>query len=126
IERKDLGLAGGRQDQYAATFGGFNFMEFAADDRVIVNPLRIRQDTICELEASLVLLFTGASRESATIITDQVRSVASGGKSLEAMLQLKAEAFEMKEAVLFGNIDDIAQVLRRGWEAKKSTSGSVS
>lgn len=126
IERKDLGLAGGRQDQYAATFGGFNFMEFAADERVIVNPLRIRQDTICELEASLVLLFTGASRESATIITDQARSVASGGKSLEAMLQLKAEAFEMKEAVLFGNIDDIAQVLRRGWEAKKSTSGSVS
>lgn len=126
IERFDLGLAGGRQDQYAATFGGFNFLEFGANDRVIVNPLRIRHATLCELEASLVLVSTGASRQSATVISSQADSVAAGGRALEAMHQLKAEAFAMKEALLLGRISEMAGVLRRGWEAKKSTAAAVS
>ncbi|MBW8881241.1 MAG: dehydrogenase, partial [Asticcacaulis sp.] len=117
---------GGRQDQYAATFGGFNFMEFQADERVIVNPLRIGSHAICELEASLVLFFTGASRQSARVIDTQTKAVEAGGKSLEAMHQLKQEAVAMKEALLFGRIKDVAEVLRRGWEAKKATSAAVS
>jgi len=126
IERADLGLAGGRQDQYAATFGGFNFLEFGANERVIVNPLRIRHSTLCELEASLVLVSTGASRQSGAVISNQAQSVSAGGASLEAMHQLKAEAFAMKEALLLGEVREMASVLRRGWEAKKSTSAAVS
>jgi D-glycero-alpha-D-manno-heptose-7-phosphate kinase len=126
IERADLGLAGGRQDQYAATFGGFNFLEFQANDRVIVNPLRIRHATICELEASLLLVSTGASRQSAEVISSQAQSVSAGGRSLDAMHELKAEAYAMKEALLLGDVGEIAAVLRRGWEAKKSTSAAVS
>lgn len=126
IERKDLQLAGGKQDQYAATFGGFNFMEFYADNRVIVNPLRIRPEIHKELEACLLLVFTGASRESAKIIKSQARSINKGGKSLEAMHQLKEEAVLMKEALLFGNILKVAEILKSGWEAKKATSATVS
>jgi D-glycero-alpha-D-manno-heptose-7-phosphate kinase len=125
IERIDLGLAGGRQDQYAATFGGFNFMEFFAEERVVVNPLRIRPFVHNELESSILLVFTGQSRESAKIISSQSKSVEGGGKSLEAMHQLKHEAIGMKEALLFGKIDSLCSILRRGWDAKKRTSATV-
>ena len=126
IERLDLELMGGKQDQYAAAFGGFNFMEFGAAGRVVVNPLRISPSTVLELESSLVLCFTGASRQSASVIDDQVRNVAEGGAALEAMHLLRQEAVAMKEALLFGRIREMAEIMQRGWEAKKATSPSVS
>jgi len=127
IERKDLDLAGGKQDQYAATFGGFNFIEFYKDNRVIVNPLRIRQWMKDELEESLVLFFTGKSRESANIIKEQIKNTQSNNKNnLDGMHELKEAAYRMKEALLKGDIDGIARELKKGWEAKKKTSSVIS
>ena len=127
IERKDLKLAGGKQDQYAATFGGFNFMEFYADDRVIVNPLRIKDWVWAELEASLVLYFTGVSRASADIIDQQSRNVdAKNQVSVDAMHRLKEEAIQMKECILKGDLRRLGSTLQAGWEAKKQTATSIS
>ena len=127
IERKDLGLAGGKQDQYAATFGGFNFMEFYADDRVIVNPLRIKDWVWAELEASLVLYFTGVSRASADIIDQQSRNVGANNQtSIDAMHQLKQEAIQMKECILRGDLRRLESTLQAGWVAKKKTATSIS
>lgn len=127
IERKDLGLSGGKQDQYAASFGGFNFMEFYADNRVIVNPLRVKNWIICELEASLVLFYTGVSRESANIIADQSAGVKQGTlQAIDAMHAIKREALTMKECLLKGDFAGIVDSMREGWENKKRSARSVS
>jgi D-glycero-alpha-D-manno-heptose-7-phosphate kinase len=126
IERVDLGLDGGRQDQYSAAFGGVNFMEFLPGDRVIVNPLRISSSYLYEFEASLIVCFTGQSRASA-IIQDQVRAATQNDPGgIEAMHQLKADAIDMKQALLGGNIQHVAEVLNRSWQAKRRTSKLVS
>ncbi len=127
IERVDLNLTGGKQDQFAATFGGFNFMEFYKDNRVIVNPLRIKNWIKNEVENSLVLYYTGTSRESATIIEDQIKNTKSKVvKSLEGMHELKYYATEMKNAILKGEFEEFAVCLRKGWESKKKMSLAIS
>ncbi len=127
IERIDLGLAGGQQDQFSAAFGGINFMEFLQDGRVIVNPLRVRQAVINELESSLVVCFSGQSRLSDQIIRQQSERLDAGSTvALAAMHQLKQDAFNMKGAVLHGAIADFAAILERSWTAKKRTAAAVS
>jgi D-glycero-alpha-D-manno-heptose-7-phosphate kinase len=127
IERVDIGLSGGKQDQYAATFGGFNFIEFLEDDRVIVNPLRIKNWIKNELESSLVLYYTGRSRDSAKIINEQIKNTRNSNKnSIEAMHELKKIAFNMKESILKGDFEGFANCLLQGWDAKKRTSSVIS
>jgi D-glycero-alpha-D-manno-heptose-7-phosphate kinase len=127
IERVDCGLQGGRQDQYAATFGGFNFIEFYGDNRVVVNPLRIKNWIICELEASLVLFFTGISRASAEIIADQSANVEAGtDMALSAMHAIKREACTMKESLLKGEFSGLVDSMCEGWMSKKRSARSVS
>jgi D-glycero-alpha-D-manno-heptose-7-phosphate kinase len=126
IERIDLGLAGGKQDQYAATFGGFNFMEFEGGERVIVNPLRIKRWIRNELENSLVLYYTGISRESARIIERQIEGTKSSKQEhLESMHELKNQAVKMKEAILKGDFALFSRCLERGWEAKKHAASGI-
>lgn len=127
IERLELGLAGGKQDQYAAAFGGFNFIEFGADDKVLVNPLRVRDWVISELEASTVLYYTGQSRESAHIIQRQIDNTKAGkSSSVDAMLELKRDAVAMKEAILRGDLPRYAQILGQSWGAKKRMATGIS
>ena len=127
IEREDCGLQGGRQDQYSAAFGGFNFMEFYAEHRAIINPLRIKNWIICELEASLLLFYTGVSRESAKIIADQSGNVAKGEASaVDAMHGIKREALIMKECLLKGDFDGIVSSMQDGWQSKKRSASTVS
>jgi D-glycero-alpha-D-manno-heptose-7-phosphate kinase len=127
IERNDLKLAGGKQDQYAATFGGVNFMEFYGNDQVIVNPLRVKQDYLNELENNLVLYFTSTSRESATIIKEQQKNVVQKNeKSIEAMHQLKEQARMMKEALLKGKLNQIGEILDYGFFQKRIMAHNIS
>lgn len=127
IERNDLALAGGRQDQYAATFGGVNFMEFYDDDKVIVNPLRVKQQHLFELENNLLLYYTATSRESATIIKKQSKNVTDKKDApIEAMHQLKQQAQRMKEALLKGRLNEIGEILDFGFQQKRQMAEGIS
>jgi D-glycero-alpha-D-manno-heptose-7-phosphate kinase len=127
IEREDIGFEGGKQDQYAATFGGFNFMEFYRQERVIVNPLRLKRWIRNELEASLILYYTGISRESANIIKEQIEHTRRGDVfNVGNMHELKKQAVLMKEALLKGDFKGFSQCLLNGWLAKKNMSASIS
>ena len=126
IERIDLGLNGGRQDQYAATFGGFNFMEFYANDKVIVNPLRIKQKYAAELENNLVLFYMGTNRESAGIIDQQTANISKNNiDAIEATHRLKNQSVKMKEVILIGNMNAIGEVMHYGWESKKMMASGI-
>lgn len=127
IEREDMGLGGGLQDQYAAAFGGFNFMEFRNNQRVIVNPLRVRPSTVSELEFNILLYYTGTSRLSAEIIKTQVDNInANSEMALESMHNLKKNAYAMKEALVTDQIDRMGEIMNDGWLNKKRTSSSIS
>ncbi|MEP7233342.1 MAG: dehydrogenase [Ginsengibacter sp.] len=127
VEREDLKLTGGKQDQYAAMFGGVNFMEFYEDDKVIVNPLRIKSNYLHELENNLVLYFTATSRESASIINEQVKNVnEKNAKSIEAMHQLKEQARMMKEALLKGRLHEFGEILDFGFQQKRKMAHNIS
>ena len=127
IERKDLALKGGKQDQYTAAFGGFNFMEFHKDDLVIVNPLKIKRWIVDELENHIVLYFTGASRSSAKIINEQRENTIRGNNdAIEAMHAIKQSAIDMKHALLKGDMGAFAEILGKGWENKKKMAGAIS
>jgi D-glycero-alpha-D-manno-heptose-7-phosphate kinase len=127
IERIDLGLSGGKQDHYSSTFGGFNYIEFFHNEKVIVNPLRIKNWIKNELEESIVLFFTGASRESSRIIDQQIKETSKQSSiHLTAMHDLKESARNMKKSLLIGNISGIIDQIHNGWEAKKKTSSFIS
>jgi D-glycero-alpha-D-manno-heptose-7-phosphate kinase len=126
IERKDLALAGGKQDQYAAAFGGFNFMEFHQDDIVIVNPLKIKSWIVDELESSMVLYYTGRSRSSAAIISEQQKNTSSGNAvAIEAMHRIRQSSTDMKLALLKGDMAEFGRILGHAWEDKKKMAGAI-
>ncbi len=127
IERVDLAMAGGKQDQYAATFGGVNFMEFYDNDKVIVNPLRINDIILNELANNLILYNTETSRLSSKIIEAQRKNVIDKNiDSIEATHKLKQQAIMMKEALLRGELDNIGDILNFGWQNKKKMAAGIS
>lgn len=127
IERIDLQMAGGRQDQYAATFGGVNFMEFLENDRVIVNPLRINDDILQEWAMNTVLFYTNKQRCSSKIIEEQAENVKKQNlDSLEAMHNVKKEAFRMKNCLLRDELWELGKALNSSWDNKKKMARHIS
>ena len=124
VERLDLGIAGGYQDQYASTFGGFNFIEFHGRNNVVVNPLRIKKDIIHELQYNLLLCYTGNIHVSANIIKDQVSNYKKQD-AFDAMCEVKALAYAMKNELLRGNLHSFGKLLDYGWQSKKRMSSKI-
>jgi D-glycero-alpha-D-manno-heptose-7-phosphate kinase len=126
IERDELGISGGRQDQYAATFGGFNFIELSGD-HAVVNPLRIAPDIVLELEHNLLLCYTGTTRQSDHIIEDQMGRYERGeADTVAGLIAQKELAVEMKNALLQRRLGRFGELLDAAWQAKKRMSARIS
>lgn len=126
LEREDLQIPGGSQDQYAAAFGGFNFMEFRPDGEVVVNPLRVRSDTVHELEHNMLLAYTGRTRVSDHIIEDQVSRYETGNADAVAGLRAQRDlADAMRVALLRGKVDELGHLLGQAWQEKQRMSSRI-
>lgn len=123
LERLDLGLEGGKQDQYAASFGGFNFIEFREDD-TIVNPLKIPRELLNELSYRFLIAYTGNTRLSGNIIEEQ-KDRTREGKNVDALHRVKELAVEIKEALLKEDLSEFGDLMHEGWQAKKQFASKV-
>jgi D-glycero-alpha-D-manno-heptose-7-phosphate kinase len=127
VERIDLKLAGGKQDHYSAAFGGLNFIEFSGEKNVTVNPLNLKTSYAREFESSIVICFTGQSRDSASIIEKQIDAIETlNSQALLRLDSLKRDAFDMKDAVLHGDLERVARILNRSWAAKRALITMIS
>ncbi|MDD2594195.1 MAG: dehydrogenase [Bacteroidales bacterium] len=127
IERVELNMAGGKQDQYAATFGGVNFMEFKDGNRVIVNPLTLTEAVLQEWAMNTILLYTNKKHNSSKIIEEQMSNVKNNNTdSLEAMHKVKAEAFRIKKCLLQDNLYELGTALNTSWINKKKMANNIS
>jgi D-glycero-alpha-D-manno-heptose-7-phosphate kinase len=126
VERIDLKIEGGMQDQYAAAFGGLNFMEFHGEEDVTVRPLQVHAETVQELERSLLLAWSGRSRTDDGILRRQVDGVLGGSaRSLESLEAMKALATGMRDALLRGDLADFADGLHEGWRQKRRLASGI-
>src|SRR6267143_328656 len=126
VERMDVGVPGGMQDQYAAAFGGFNLIEFHTNSEVIVHPLRIEPRIIQELQYNMLLVFTGSTRASSRIIEAQVSGYVERQPGVaDAMDRMKALTFDAKDALLTGRLQDLGEILHEEFLAKKQTAASI-
>jgi D-glycero-alpha-D-manno-heptose-7-phosphate kinase len=127
IERLEVGIKGGKQDQYATTFGGFNLIEFHPGGTALVMPLRLRPETIWELEHRLVFAYVGGGHFSDDIIANQVRNYETRRTdSIHAMDRLKVLTQDMKRALLVGDLREFGELLDLAWESKRQMAKGIS
>lgn len=124
LERVDGGIPGGYQDQVSAAYGGFTFQEYLPGGAIRVTSLRVPQEVVRELEARLVLVYTGSTRLSGNIIVEQEKATASGD-NLSQLHAAKALAYSSKKALLAGDLDEVARFIAEGWQLKKKYAPGI-
>ena len=125
IERKICDLPGGKQDQFAAAFGGFNFMEFLKDGRTIVNPLRLNQKTQNMMELSTVLYYVGKPRKDSRVIENTAKGLVDSKTVLNATHEIRNACINYKRSLLMGNFNMISELMETYWRMKLETNPHV-
>ena len=125
LETEELGISGGRQDQYASALGGILYQEF--DEAVHTSPLRISEATLCNLEKHLILCYTGKSRLSGDIVGSVMERYKSGDKEVKNLLdEMKSIAQETKDALLKGDVIALGRLMSENWERQKRLYPGIS
>lgn len=123
---EDLGIVGGKQDQYSAAIGGFNYMQFYGDGKVSIEPLELPQAVICDLEKHLVLCYSGESRLSGTTNTQMIKAYEGGDPVVTGALRtVKRVAQDMHRALLACDLHWFGELLEEEWRARRLLSPGV-
>ncbi len=125
IEIEDLQEPIGKQDQYAAAYGGLNFIRFHPNDSVTVEPIVTSSECVQQLEDNLLMFYTGDSRSASNILAKQKKNIQTQGKVVDSLKQMTSLAIELKEVLLLGKLDDFGRILHEGWKLKQSLASSI-
>ncbi len=138
LSREDLGreschieidLCGepiGKQDQYAAAFGGLNLIEFKQDDRVVVSPIILRPDVREMLTRRLLVFYTGITRSASAILERQSAGIVSSETKRETLKKMAGLAYHMAYELRAGNLDGFGEILHENWQLKKGLADAIS
>jgi D-glycero-alpha-D-manno-heptose-7-phosphate kinase len=126
IEIERCGEPIGKQDQYAAAFGGFNFIEFNGDDSVSVEPILCKRETLLKLQENIVVFYTGISRSASAILKNQQQAVASSEAKQKALQRMVQLARNLKGELQKNNVAAFGEIIHEGWELKRSITGEIS
>jgi len=127
IARHLLGKHVGKQDEYAAAFGGLNFISFHPDGSSLVEPIYLNPAVLTELQRNLMLFFTGSAHHSWSILQEQESATRNQtGGALEALHEVKALGIRMRSALQQGDLREIGTLLHEGWQAKRRISTKIS
>jgi len=116
----------GKQDQYAAAFGGFNLIEFRPDDSVIVSPVICRPETIKELERNILVMYTGITRSASLLLRQQSIEIDSDHKKRDAMLRMFKLAYALRAELHNNNTSAVGEILHENWMLKKEMTAGIS
>lgn len=126
IEIEELGAPIGKQDQYAAAFGGLNFISFHKDDSVSVEPIITRGETVRQLQDNLVMFYTGLTHDANKILAEQKQNISSRGDKTKNLLRMCELARDMKHSLEENQLGDFGKILNESWMKKRELAGSIS
>lgn len=126
VEIGQLGEPIGKQDQYGTAVGGLKLIEFFPDEHVEVTPLFLNKATMRELESNLLLFYTGMTHSAGTILKEQGKNIASDDSKFENMVKMTGLAYELKDALTDGRLDDFGKILNEGWRLKRGLVSTIS
>ena len=126
LEIEKLGEPIGKQDQYGTAVGGLKFIRFKSDDTVEVEPLAVSRDTLKTLEGNLLLFYTGMTHSAGEILKEQSRNVASEEQKYQNLVRMTQLAYEMRESVVTGDLDEFGRILNENWLLKRELASSIS
>ncbi len=126
LEIEKLGEPIGKQDQYGTAVGGLKFIRFKSDDSVEVEPLAVSRQKLSELEGNLLLFYTGLTHSAGEILQEQNKNVAGEDKKFQNLVKMTELAYELREAVVAGKLDDFGRILNENWLLKRELASQIS
>lgn len=126
VEIEKLGAPIGKQDQYAAAFGGLNFIRFHKDDSVSVEPVITKGSTLKELQENLVMFYTGLTHDANQILSEQKHNITTKADKTKNLIRMCQLAEDMKRSLEQNETGDFGKILNEGWRKKRELAGSIS